>query len=79
LHIRTIGDLPEPDSLSLMAELIEHAVQPAHIYQHKWSVGDVVMWDNTSIMHRRTPFPSHERRHLKRTGFYLPNDLATPI
>lgn len=79
LHIRTIGDLPEPDSLSLMAELIEHAVQPGHLYRHKWSVGDVVMWDNTSIMHRRTPFPSHERRHLKRTGFYLPDDLATPI
>lgn len=79
LHIRTIGGLPELDSLSLLGELIEHAVQPAHIYRHRWSVGDVVMWDNTSVMHRRTPFPSHERRHLKRAGFYLPDELAIPV
>jgi taurine dioxygenase len=79
LHIRTIGDLPEPDSLALLADLIEHSVQPAHLYRHQWSVGDVVMWDNTSVMHRRTPFPSHERRHLKRAGFYLPDELAIPV
>jgi taurine dioxygenase len=79
LHIRTIGNLPEPDSLSLLGELIEHAAQPAHLYRHRWSVGDVVIWDNTSVMHRRTSFPSHERRHLKRTGFYLPDELAIPV
>jgi len=79
LHIKTIGDLSEADSLALLETLTEHATQPAHTYRHKWTVGDVVMWDNTSVMHSRTPFPKTERRYLKRTGFYLPDELAVPF
>lgn len=79
LHIKTIGDLPEDKSLDLLRELVAHASRPEHVYRHTWSVGDVVMWDNTSIMHSRTPMPSHEKRYLKRTGFYLPDELAVPF
>lgn len=79
LHIKTIGDLGEDDSLELLRELTAHATQPAHVYRHTWSVGDLVMWDNTSIMHSRTPMPAHEKRYLKRTGFYLPDELAVPF
>jgi hypothetical protein len=31
------------------------------------------------VMHRRTMIPPGEKRHLKRTGFYLPDVLATPF
>ena len=79
LHMKSIGDLSEPDSLELIDELTAHATQPEHVYRHKWTVGDLIMWDNTSVMHRRTPFPSEVPRHLKRAGFYLPDDLATPF
>ncbi|MBL4720232.1 MAG: TauD/TfdA family dioxygenase, partial [Alphaproteobacteria bacterium] len=79
LHLKSIGALHEDESLNLIATLIEHATQPAHLYRHIWTTGDVVMWDNTSVMHRRTPFPPQEPRHLKRTGFYLPDDRATPV
>jgi taurine dioxygenase len=34
--------------------------------QH-WNVGDVVMWDNRCVMHRRDSFDSSERRLLHRT------------
>jgi len=79
LHMKTIGDLSEDDSLDLIRELTAHATQPAHVYRHRWAVGDLIMWDNTSVMHRRTPFPPDVPRHLKRAGFYLPEDKAVPF
>ena len=79
LHIKTIGDLPEAESFELLKELTAHATSAAHVYRHTWSVGDLVMWDNTSVMHSRTPMPAGEKRYLKRTGFYLPDELAVPF
>jgi taurine dioxygenase len=79
LHIATVGDLSARKSQRLVAELTAHATQPAHLYRHKWRVGDLVMWDNSAVMHRRTPFAPTEPRHLKRTGFYFPDALATPF
>ena len=79
LHIKTIGDLSEEESFQFLNELTAHATRPEHVYRHTWSVGDVVMWDNTSVMHSRTPMPSGEKRYLKRTGFYLPDELAVPF
>ncbi|MEX2617415.1 MAG: TauD/TfdA family dioxygenase [Alphaproteobacteria bacterium] len=78
MHIRTIDGMSEEDTAALMAELIAHATQPAHVYTHKWTVGDVVMWDNTSVMHRRLPFPADQKRYLIRAGFHLPEDRAVP-
>ena len=79
LHIKTIGDLSVDDSFALMQELTRHATQPNHIYRHTWSVGDLVIWDNTSIMHSRTPMPPGQKRYLKRTGFYFPDEFAVPF
>ena len=33
---------------------------------YKWSMGDVVMWDNTGTMHRVTPFDVESGRYLHR-------------
>jgi len=79
MHLKTIGDLSVQDSLRLIDELTAHATQPAHLYRHEWRVGDVVMWDNSAVMHRRTHFEPTEPRHLKRTGFYFPDADATPV
>lgn len=79
LHMKTIGGLPEAESLDLLAELTAHATQPRHVYRHTWTEGDLLMWDNTSVMHRRTPFAPDMPRHLKRAGFYLPEDRAVPF
>ena len=52
------------DSEALLDELWEHATQPRFWYEHKWSVGDVVVWDNRAILHRRDAFDSDARRVL---------------
>lgn len=36
-------------------------------YKHKWEEGDVIMWDNLRVLHRRCAFPKDEPRVLRRT------------
>jgi taurine dioxygenase len=40
---------------------------PEFVYAHRWRVGDLVVWDNRSTMHRRDPFDSAARRIMHRT------------
>jgi taurine dioxygenase len=35
-------------------------------YTHRWSVGDIVYWDNQAVLHARSAFDPHTRRVLKR-------------
>jgi taurine dioxygenase len=37
------------------------------IYRHRWAVGDLVLWDNRTTMHRRDAFDPHARRIMHRT------------
>ena len=78
-HSIGLADLPADEGAALLAELEDWAGQPEFTYMHKWRVGDVVMWDNTSTMHRRDAFSADERRLLKRTGFELPPERAVPF
>ena len=52
--IRTEGILgmPETEALTLLADLLEHATQPQYQYRHQWRPGDLVMWDNRSLLHK---------------------------
>ena len=52
------------ESEALLNRLWEHATQPRFWYEHKWLVGDVVVWDNRATLHRRDPFDSKSRRVL---------------
>ena len=50
----------------LIAQLREHILKPQFQYEHQWSTGDIVFWDNQVTLHSRRPFPSDQRRLLKR-------------
>jgi alpha-ketoglutarate-dependent 2,4-dichlorophenoxyacetate dioxygenase len=66
-HASRIVDWPVPEGRLLLRELIEHATQPPFVYRHRWSVGDLVIWDNRCTMHRATPFEdAKHRRELRR-------------
>jgi alpha-ketoglutarate-dependent 2,4-dichlorophenoxyacetate dioxygenase len=53
---------------ALIKELVEFATQPHFVYQHRWRVGDMVMWDNRCTMHRGRPYDeARYRRVLHRT------------
>ena len=65
---------PADESEALLAELCEHATRAEFVYAHEWRVGDVVMWDNGFLMHRRDEFEPTANRWLKRTTLRLPPD-----
>jgi taurine dioxygenase len=50
----------------LIKKLRTHLTQSKYFYHHRWSVGDVVLWDNYATLHYRPAFNPEERRVLKR-------------
>ena len=68
-HIGGIVGWPVPEARAFIRDLTEHATQPQFVYSHKWAVGDMVMWDNRTVMHRATRFDDlKEVRDLRRTS-----------
>ena len=62
-----IVGLPLEESEALLDRLWAHATQEQHAWFQKWSVGDLLMWDNRCAMHKRTAFDPSERRFMLRT------------
>jgi taurine dioxygenase len=52
--VKEIVGVPNPEGLKLIEELVEFATQERFIYQHKWQVGDVLVWDNRCTLHTGT-------------------------
>ena len=50
-----IPGLSLDDSESLLDRLWAHATQDKYAWCHQWQVGDLLLWDNRSAMHRRDP------------------------
>ena len=55
------------ESEALLNELWAHATQPRFCYQHRWTVGEVVVWDNRMLMHKRSPVENDDVRFMWRT------------
>ena len=66
-HAGAIVGWPRPEAMAFLKDLIEHATQRQFVYAHKWTVGDLVMWDNRRTMHRGRSFPPDEVRDVRRT------------
>ena len=58
----------EETSRGLIEALADHIVRTEFIYQHRWQVGDVVVWDNCTVQHRAIQdYDLPQRRLLWRT------------
>ncbi|MGE3690404.1 MAG: TauD/TfdA dioxygenase family protein [Novosphingobium sp.] len=55
------------ESLELLHWLRDWATQERFVYEHVWSQGDCVMWDNTGTLHRATPYDAESGRLMVRT------------
>lgn len=62
-----VEDLSIEENEELLDALWAHVLQPKFTWEHKWSVGDALMWDNRCVMHRREAFDDSSRRIMHRT------------
>jgi alpha-ketoglutarate-dependent taurine dioxygenase len=56
------------ESAYILARLREWATQPRFVYQHRWTLGDLIVWDNTGTVHRALPYPTDSGRLMRRTA-----------
>ncbi|MBG04935.1 MAG: taurine catabolism dioxygenase TauD [Rhodospirillaceae bacterium] len=70
-----INGLPLNDSEALLDALWAHTdTMGQSTFHHRWRVGDLLIWDNRCVMHRRDAFPPTSRRIMHRTQ--IRSDLA---
>ncbi len=62
-----INEFDEAESDAVLAELFRHQLQPKYQHAHRWSEGDVLMWDHISTLHNAIPdYRPDEHRLIKR-------------
>lgn len=67
-HASHIEGMDEDEGRAEIFRLLDFATQDQFVYAHKWRVGDLVVWDNPSLVHKSAPYRKYEeRRHLHRT------------
>ena len=66
-HAGRIRGMEEPEARVLLMDLMEHATQREFVYTHRWTVGDLVMWDNRATMHRAREYDETQVRDMHRT------------
>jgi len=62
-----IEGLSLAESEALLDELWAYVARAEFTWYNRWKVGDLVMWDNRCVMHRREPFDARDRRIMHRT------------
>lgn len=61
-----IEGLPRDESERILDQLFDISESPDIIYEHQWSPGDLVIWDNWASIHARKDFPRDEPRLMRR-------------
>jgi alpha-ketoglutarate-dependent 2,4-dichlorophenoxyacetate dioxygenase len=65
-HAGAIQGMSVPEARLLLRDLTEHATQPEFVYVHKWTVHDLVMWDNRQTVHRVRRYDQSQPRDMRR-------------
>ena len=65
-HARDIVGIDPAEGRRLVDRLRAHACRPPRIYTHRWSAGDVVVWDNRCVLHRGRPWDMDQPRVMRR-------------
>lgn len=51
-HASYFEGLPEEVGRVRLEKLLAHSIQERFVYRHKWTLGDLLMWDNRCLLHR---------------------------
>jgi taurine dioxygenase/pentalenolactone F synthase len=70
---RFIEDLPAQDSHRILEKCFAAITADSNTYAHDWQVGDLVVWDNIGMIHRRDSFDPHATRSMRQlTAMFQP-------
>jgi taurine dioxygenase len=70
-YTRFIEGLPMSESKAILDYLFLHMQKPEHEYRHRWELGDLLIWDNRSVMHYAAA-DYDERRVMHRISVLAP-------
>ena len=66
-HAESIVGKPYDEGRALIEELNATIVHDDLTYRHRWSPGQLIVWDNRCVLHRATAYdPARERRVIRR-------------
>ena len=66
-HAETIVGMPYEEGRALIEELNALAIHPDLTYEHKWTVRELIVWDNRCVLHRATTYdPFTQGRVIRR-------------
>jgi taurine dioxygenase len=66
-HAEYIVGMPYDEGRALIEELNALAIHPDLTYEHRWTAGELLLWDNRCVMHRATPYdPRTQGRVIRR-------------
>ena len=79
-RVTGIEGMEEAAAFVLLDRLFRHATQPKYLYRHKWREGDMVLWDNRSVLHQATTeYDMEEYRYLYRVLLGGEVPVAAPV
>ena len=65
-HAEYIVGMPYDEGRALIEELNALAVQPDLTYEHHWTIGELIVWDNRCVLHRATSYDATTQRRVIR-------------
>jgi alpha-ketoglutarate-dependent taurine dioxygenase len=73
---KSVVGMDPAEGRALIARMQSWATQPHYVYRHEWQIGDLLIWDNTGVIHRAEPYPLDSGRLLTRTTLVGEEALA---
>lgn len=70
-HASGVEGLAPDEGRALLEELVGFCTREGRVYRHRWRPGDLVLWDNRSMLHRAQGFDERHRRvmhHVRVAG-----------
>ena len=69
-YVTHIDGIPPAESRAILAYLHAHCMQVEFMFKHRWSLGDMVIWDNRSVVHNAImDYAPHQRRMHRASVF----------
>ncbi|MBB43518.1 MAG: taurine catabolism dioxygenase TauD [Rhodospirillaceae bacterium] len=66
LMTEEIEGLDKAQNIEILKKIFDLQRKPQFCYEHRWEVGDLIIWDNRCSLHARRDFPSDQRRLMRR-------------